>query len=317
MIKFLAKRFLQALLMIFFISVITFGLMHMAPGDPGAAYITPQMTPQQVQQVRVKLGLDQPVYIQYIKWLSNVLQGDLGHSLIDFRPITGTLKERIPATFGLMGASLIISLLISIPIGLCTGLKKNSFMDKFVTFISYIGISIPSFWFSIMLIYVFSVKLHMLPSVGMRTIGIENSVWDVIKHGIMPCIVLSFYNISIYTRYIRSSTISELRNNYVRTAEAFGLPKSKILLKYVFKNVLLPVITILCMGLPGLVTGAFVTETVFAWPGMGRLGVNAIFNYDYPMIMAITMITSILLILGNLLADILYSFVDPRIKDMR
>lgn len=317
MVKNIFRRILQAIPMLFFISIITFVLMQVAPGDPATSYITPKMNASEVQQIRARLGLDKPIHIQYIKWLGNILKGNFGYSLVDFRSVTTILFERIPATIGLMGGAMVTSLIFSIPIGLYTAKRKDTLVDNIITTISYIGISIPSFWFAIILIYIFSLKLHLLPSVGMHTIGIENSTWDVIKHGIMPCTVLSFYYISVYTRYIRSSTIVQLQQNYIRTAEAYGFSQKFIMIKYVFKNVLLPIITILGMSLPSLVTGAFVTETVFGWPGMGRLGVSSIFNYDYPVIMAITLLTSTLLIIGNLIADILYSLVDPRISNVR
>lgn len=317
MIKNIFKRFLGALPMLFIISIITFLLMQIAPGDPASSYISPKMNAHEIQMVRVRLGLDQPIYIQYYKWLLNILRGDFGFSYVDFRPVSTVMMERIWATVGLMGTSIIISLFLSIPLGLFTAKHKNKFIDNLITTISYIGISIPSFWFAMILIYIFSLKLHLLPSVGMHTVGVESSMLDVIKHGILPCTVLCFSNISVYTRYIRSSTIVQLHENYIRTAEAYGFSDIFIMIKYVFKNILLPIITILCMSLPSLVTGAFVTETVFGWPGMGRLGVKSIFNYDYPVIMAITLLTSTLLILGNLLADILYTVVDPRISNMR
>ncbi|MCT4509594.1 MAG: ABC transporter permease [Tepidibacter sp.] len=317
MVKYIFKRTIQSIPMLIIISIISFCLMQMAPGDPSAAYITPKMNAEQIQIIKERLGLNAPIHIQYMKWIKNVLKGDLGFSLIDFRPVSTILIERIPATLSLMGTSLLISLILSIPIGLFTGFKKNTLIDNIISTVSFIGISIPSFWFGIILIYIFSLKLHLLPSVGMHTVGKENSLLDIFQHMIMPCTVLSFYNISIYTRYIRSSTISELKQNYVRTAYAYGFSNKFIMMKYVLKNILLPIITIFCMNLPSLLTGAFVTETVFAWPGMGRLGVNAIFNYDYPVIMSITMLTSILLIVGNLLADILYSIIDPRISNMR
>ncbi len=303
--------------MLLVISIISFTLMHIAPGDPSTSYISPKMNAKEIQAVKERLGLNDPIHIQYIKWIRKVLKGDLGYSLIDFRPVTEVIKSRIPATVGLMGSSLLISLFISIPLGLYTAKKKGKLIDNIITTISYVGISIPSFWFGILLIYIFAYKFGMLPSVGMRTIGIENSVLDVIKHGILPCTVLSFSSISVYTRYVRSSTIVQLNENYVRTEEAYGFSKYKIMFKYVLKNVLLPIITILGMSLPSIVTGAFVTETVFGWPGMGRLGVDSIFNYDYPVIMATTMLTALLLIVGNLIADILYGIVDPRIGNMR
>lgn len=303
--------------MLIIISIISFTLMHLAPGDPSTSYISPQMNASEIELVKERLGLNDPVYIQYIKWIKKVLTGDLGYSLIDFRPVTEIIKSRLPATIGLMGSSLLISLLVSIPLGLYTGKKKGRTIDNIITTISYVGISIPSFWFGIILIYVFAYKLNLLPSVGMRTLGAPDSILDIIKHGILPSIVLSFSSISIYTRYIRTSTIVQLDENYVRTEEAYGFSQSKIMFKYVLKNVLLPIITILGMSLPNLVTGAFITETVFGWPGMGRLGVDSIFNYDYPVIMATTMLTATLLIIGNLIADILYGIVDPRIGNTR
>ncbi|WP_425446902.1 ABC transporter permease [Dethiothermospora halolimnae] len=317
MTKYILKRIIQAAIMLLVISIISFTLMHIAPGDPSTSYISPKMNAKEIQAVKERLGLNDPIHIQYIKWIRKVLKGDLGYSLIDFRPVTEVIKSRIPATVGLMGSSLLISLFISIPLGLYTAKKKGKLIDNIITTISYVGISIPSFWFGILLIYIFAYKFGMLPSVGMRTIGIENSVLDVIKHGILPCTVLSFSSISVYTRYVRSSTIVQLNENYVRTEEAYGFSKYKIMFKYVLKNVLLPIITILGMSLPSIVTGAFVTETVFGWPGMGRLGVDSIFNYDYPVIMATTMLTALLLIVGNLIADILYGIVDPRIGNMR
>lgn len=311
------KRLIQVIPMLMVISIVSFALMYLAPGDPSMNYIRPDMNAEQIIAVKERLGLNDPVHIQYIKWLKNVLKGDMGHSLIDYKPVTKTIVERIPATLALMGSSLILALLISIPIGLYTGKHKNGIIDNIISIISYVGISIPSFWFGIILIYIFSFKLKLLPSVGMRTLGVEGSIIDIIKHGILPCTVLTFHSVSIYTRYVRSSTIIQLNENYVRTEEAYGFSDNKIMLKYVLKNVLLPIITILGMNLPSILTGAFITETVFSWPGMGRLGVTSIFNYDYPVIMATTMITALLLIMGNLIADILYGIVDPRISNKR
>ena len=311
------KRLIQLIPMLFVISIVSFMLMHMAPGDPSISYITQDMNVVEIEEVKERLGLNEPIYIQYLKWVKNIIKGDMGYSLINHTPVAKMIKERIPATLSLMGSSLLLSLLISVPLGLYIGKNKNRLLDNILSVISYTGISIPSFWFGIMLIYFFSFKLGWLPSVGMRSLEGENSILDIIKHGILPCTVLTFYNVSVYTRYIRSSTISELNENYVRTEEAYGFSSKKIMLKYVFKNVLIPIITILGMNLPSILTGAFVTETVFSWPGMGRLGIDSIFQYDYPVVMATTMITSIMLVLGNLLADILYSVVDPRIKYRR
>jgi peptide/nickel transport system permease protein len=257
--------------------------------------------------------LDRPAYIQYLYWLKHMLSGNFGYSLINHRPVLEQVLARLPATIGLMGVSLSVSLLLAVPLGLISAANKNRWIDKLLNVVSYIGISIPSFWFAILLIYLFAVKLHWLPSMGMRTIGV-NSFWDVIKHGILPCAVLSFLNFTMYMRYIRSNAIGQLQEDYVQIQHAFGASRGEILYRHVLKNVLLPVITLLGLAFPDLIAGAIITETVFSWPGMGSLGVTAVFSFDYPIIMAITVFTSFMLIAGNLLADILYSVVDPRIK---
>ncbi len=311
--KHIFKRVLEAIPMLLFISFISYILMNLAPGDPAQGFRTPQMSEEQVAIIRASLGLDKPVFIRYFYWLKSTLSGNLGYSLITHQPVAKEILSRLPATLGLMGASMVLSILISIPLGMYTALNKNKFVDNFVSTLSYIGISIPSFWFSMILITIFALKLRLLPSVGMRTIGV-NSFLDVLKHGILPTVVLSFPNIAVLTRYVRSATIGELQEDYIVTAMAKGLSKRGILFKHVMKNSLIPIITILGMSLPSLVSGAFITETVFGWPGMGRLGISSIFSMDYPVIMAITMMTSIMVILGNLIADLLYIVVDPRIK---
>ncbi|MGK8833835.1 ABC transporter permease [Bacillus paranthracis] len=311
--KHIFKRVLEAIPMLLFISFISYILMNLAPGDPAQGFRTPQMSEEQVAVIRASLGLDKPVFIRYFYWLKSTLSGNLGYSLITHQPVAKEILSRLPATLGLMGASMVLSILISIPLGMYIALNKNKFIDNFVSTLSYIGISIPSFWFSMILITIFALKLRLLPSVGMRTIGV-NSFLDVLKHGILPTVVLSFPNSAVLTRYVRSATIGELQEDYIITAMAKGLSKRGILFKHIMKNSLIPIITILGMSLPSLVSGAFITETVFGWPGMGRLGINSIFSMDYPVIMAITMMTSIMVILGNLIADLLYMVVDPRIK---
>ncbi|WP_373601010.1 ABC transporter permease [Paraclostridium bifermentans] len=307
------KRLVNIIPMLFFITIISFILMHLAPGDPLQAYISPEMNVDDIERMRESLGLNDPIIVQYFKWLLNTLQGNLGYSMVSNKPVLDLILERLGPTLLLSGSALIISLIISIPVGLIAGYKKNSILDNVINVISYVGISIPSFWFAMMLIYVFAMKLNILPSVGMRSIGVDTTS-DMLKHLILPATVLSFYNISVYVRYIRSSTIGQLKEDYVLTQYAYGASTKDILFKHVLKNTLLPVITIFGMSLPGMFTGAFITETIFGWPGMGQLGVNAIFGYDYPVVMGITLISSTMLIIGNLIADILYTIIDPRIK---
>lgn len=307
------KRILEAIPMLLFISFVSFLLMNLAPGDPAQGFITPKMSKEQADLIRANLGLDKPMLTRYVIWLQGVFKGDLGYSLITRQPVASEILSRMLPTLGLMGASMIFSVIISIPLGLYIALHRNKTLDNVVNVLNYIGISIPSFWFAMILITIFSLKFKWVPSVGMRSIGVTSTV-DLLKHGILPTIVLSFSSIAVLTRYVRSSTINELKQDYIVTAMAKGLSRNEILFKQVMKNSLLPIVTILGMSLPSLVSGAFITETIFGWPGMGRLGMNAIKALDYPVIMAMTMLTSIMVVLGNLIADISCMIIDPRTR---
>ena len=316
MYRLIGKRLLHSVPLLLFISLVSFALIKLAPGDPVQSFVTPNMSPEDVERIRQSLGLDQPAYVQFGIWLSNLFQGNLGYSLANNRPVLDQIVERVPPTAGLMGASILVSLVLAIPLGMIAAINRNKWIDKLLNLISYVGISIPSFWFAMLLIYLFALKLNLLPSMGMRTIGVE-SIWDVLKHGILPCAVLTFSYLSVYIRYIRSSAIGQLKEDYVQLQYAYGSTRWSILFRHVMKNVLLPIITLLGLSLPDLITGAIITETVFSWPGLGSLMVGAVFGFDYPIIMGVTMISSVLLIVGNLLADILYTIVDPRIRDGR
>lgn len=315
MLKTIIKRVLQIIPMLFIISIISFALIKLAPGDPVNSFVTPDMNPDDVERIRQSLGLDQPIYVQYFIWLGNLLQGNLGYSIINSQPVLQQILERIPATLGLVGTSLVLTLLLSIPFGLVAANYENTWIDKVLNGISYIGISIPIFWFGMILIDVFSIQLGWLPSLGMRTIGVD-SFWDMAEHAILPVITLTFQGCAAYYRYVRSNTINQLKEEYVLFGYAKGLSKVQIMGHHVLKNSLLPVITLLGMSLPQVITGAFITESIFSWPGMGSLGINAIFQLDYPVIMAITLFSALLLIIGNLLADLAYMIVDPRIREM-
>lgn len=313
MSRYIFKRILGAIPMLIIVSILSFGIIKLAPGDPVMAYATPQMHKEDLDNLRKELGLDKPVYVQYGAWLSKTLKGDFGYSNVDFRPVKDKVIERMGATLILMGISMIISLILGIIFGVLSGYYENRWIDKVISVVSYIGISIPSFWFAMMLIVIFSVKLNILPSIGMHSIG-EDSLGDVIVHTIMPAMVLSFQSFAVIARYVRSNVIDEKDEEYVRTARGKGLSEKVIFGKHILKNSLIPIVTILGMSLPNLISGAFITETIFGWPGMGRLGIQAIFGFDYPVIMAITLLSSLFLIIGNLISDILYGVVDPRIK---
>ncbi len=311
--KFILKRLLQMIPVAMLVAFFSFAIIEIAPGDVLMHYIRPNMTNEEIEELREELGLNDGIVEKFVGWGKNVLQGNLGYSLINHRSVAAQIQERIPATVGLMGASLVLSIVVSIPLGLLSGVYKNRWVDQLISAISYVGISVPSFWLGILLIIVFSLKLGLLPSMGMRTVGVD-SAWDVIVHGILPAIVLSAGNTAVFTRYIRASTISELEEEYVDTAKSKGASSRRILCGHVIKNCLLPIITLVGMNLSHLVVGSFIVESVFSWPGMGTLGMSAINARDYPVIMGFTMMSCIILMLGNFIADILYGFCDPRIQ---
>ncbi|TQW40951.1 ABC transporter permease, partial [Clostridioides difficile] len=298
------------------ISILSFGLLELAPGDPADAYINPLMSSQDIENIRVNMGLDKPVYIRYLNWLKNTLSGNLGISYINHMPVTEQIMEKMGNTFILMGTSLIFSILVAIPLGIFLAVNKNSITSKVSSVFNYIGVSIPSFWIGMILISIFSVKLNIFPSGGMHTIG-NDSIGDLVKHLVLPVITLGLYNTAIFTNYVEASVNEQLKKQYVITARSKGLSEKVILFKHVLKNSLTSLVTILGMSIQKLVTGAFVTEVVFSWPGMGRLMIDSIFSRDYTVIMAITMLSALFLILGNLVADILYLLIDPKIKSSK
>ena len=311
--RYIVKRILQMIPVIILVSIFSFMIIHFAPGDPINMYIRQDMTQQEIDELRVDLGLDGTIAEQYLAWLSNICRGNWGNSLINHQPVAKQIFEKLPATLLLMGTSFVLSILMSIPLGLVSGMKKNKAADQFISIFAYIGISIPAFWLALMLIIIFSLNLHWLPSNGMRTVG-SNSVLDILWRLILPGIVLSVGNTAVFTRYIRSNTITQLEEEYVLTAKAKGVSKRRIMTGHVLKNCLLPIITIAGMNLASLVTGSFIIESVFGWPGMGTLGMSAINSRDYPMIMGFTMLSCVILIIGNFIADLLYGVADPRIK---
>lgn len=314
MVKMILKRLAQSIPMIITISIVSFLLIRVAPGDPVRALVTPESSFEDVERIREAMGLNDNYLVQYARWAKAVLQGDFGYSFSNHRPVLEQIVERLPQTLGLMVSALIISLVIGTIIGIISAMNNGGIFDRVFTFLSYVGISIPSFWFAMILIHILSLKLGWLPSIGMRTLGVETTT-DLIKHSIMPVLTLSISDTATISRYVRARVVSELKEDYVMTEKAQGFSKTDLFFKSILKNSLLPIITILGMGLPRLVSGAFITESIFGWPGLGQLGMNAIFKYDYPLIMATTMFASLLLIFGNLLSDILYMLVDPRIKE--
>ncbi len=312
------KRLAQMAVVFVIVSMFAFSIIYFSPGDPLYLYTSPsvstyKMSEEQLDDMRASLGLEGNVVQRYIDWAGKMLKGDWGLSISNHQPVKKQILDRLPNTIGLMGAALVLSVLLAIPLGLLAGYHKNKWIDNLISAVSYLGISLPAFWFGIMLIIVFSLKLGWLPSAGMRTIGVESAL-DVIRHGILPVIVLSVNNTAVFVRYIRSNTIEQKEEEYVMTAISKGVPRMQVLLRHVLKNCLLPIITMVGMNFGTLITGSFIVESVFGWPGLGTLCMDAINSRDYTMIMGITVLTCIVLLIGNFLADILYGFADPRIK---
>lgn len=311
--KYILKRLLELIPVLILVSIFSFFIIQASPGDPIDNYVRPGMTEEQIEDIKEEYELDGSMAQQYFRWMSHIMRGDLGTSIHQNRPVVDIIAERLPATLMLMGTALAFSLMIAIPLGLWAGLRKNKRSDNIISLISYLGISIPPFWLAMIGIILFSLKLHLLPSGGMHTVNV-NTAADLLWHMILPAFVLSLNNMAIFTRYIRSNTISQLEEDYVQTAMAKGTGKRKILFRHVLKNCLLPIITLAGINIAGLVCGSFVVETIFSWPGIGRLAMDAVGNRDFPLIMGYTMFSCIILILGNLIADVLYAVADSRIR---
>ncbi len=300
------------------VSMFAFAIIYFAPGDPLYMYTSPgkssfKMSEEQLDLLREDLGLTGNVVHQYVRWAGKTLTGDWGISLNNFLPVRPQILERLPGTIGLMAASLVLSVVLAVPLGLAAGTHKNRWIDNIISGFSYVGISIPSFWFALLLIIVFSLRLGLFPSSGMRSVGVDSAV-DVIWHGVLPAVVLAVNNMAVFVRYMRSNAINQLEEEYVLTAAAKGVSKWRILKSHVLKNCLLPIITIVGMNFGTLITGSFIVESVFGWPGLGTLCMSAINNRDYPMIMGIIMLSCMILLIGNFLADMLYGLADPRIR---
>lgn len=316
MLKYIVKRVLQAVPLLIIISIICFTLIKLAPYDAVDAMTTPNMSKTTIELIKAKYGLDQPAYMQYFYWVKGIVSGEWGYSIVTHESIAKDLSVRIPNTIILVLPAYILALILSIILGLFAGSKKGKLADKIIDGLSSFGIAIPSFWMAMILVFFFGYQLNLFPILGMRTIGAEDSMSDLFSHMVLPGTVLTLSFMPEFVRYVRSSTIGQLSEDYVMVQQAYGAASAEVLFKHVLRNVMLPIITIVGMSLPMLVTGAVVTETVFGWPGIGTYFVKSIQGFDYPIVMTIMLLSSCLVIIGNLASDILYSVVDPRIKGM-
>jgi peptide/nickel transport system permease protein len=293
-------------------------IVNLAPGDPVSALIDPDQAailgPDFIEDQRERLGLNDPLPVRYGLWLKQLLQGNLGFSLIDQQPIVEKISERIWPTLKLMLTAQILALIIALPVGVLSAVKQYSFLDYASTIFGFAAISIPSFFLSLGTIYVFALTLGWLPTAGMATVGEPSSLWDSLRHLILPATVLGLAEAAPLIRYTRSSMLEIIKQDYVTVARAKGLRERSVIYGHALRNALLPLVTVIALSLPRLLGGTVIVEAVFAWPGMGTLAITAVRGRDYPVIMAINLISAVLILLSSLLADVIYAIVDPRIK---
>ena len=313
MLKIILKKVAEVTVVMLLISIFSFAIIELAPGDISSMYISADMSPEEQEMVMEKLGLNKSGTERYIEWLKEAVKGNWGYSISYKLPVADMLVKRLPSTLLLMGTSLIVSLAMSIPLGLIAGYKKNTWVDNAISGFAYFGMSIPSFYFGMLMIILFTAILHWLPSSGMHSFGV-NTPWDTAKHMIMPVMTMALSSMASKVRYVRANTIGQLSEEYVLAAKAKGTSGMTILFRHVLKNTLLPIITIVGMNMASMVTGSFIIESLFGWPGIGSFAMEAIGKQDYPIIMAYIMMSGFILVMGNFIADVLYSFADPRIK---
>lgn len=316
------RRTLQSIPLLLLISIILYAILYNMPGGPLAPYLqNPHITPADIARLKHNLGMDQPVPIQYLKWLGHVLTGDMGYSTSNSEPVFQAIVERIPATLELMLTSFVVSVIIGVAAGIVAAVYRYTLMDYFITTLAFFGQSMPVFWFALMMQLAFAVHGVPLPfgyQIQLPSAGISSSdtfdLGDRIAHLILPTVVLSLLSLALYSRFMRSSLLEVLGTDYIRTAAAKGLNFRTILFKHGLKNALIPVVTVLALSLPGVFSGAIITETIFAWPGTGRLFYNALTQSDIALLMGYLLIVAALVVFSNLLADVVYAWLDPRVK---
>ncbi|MCA9907183.1 MAG: ABC transporter permease [Anaerolineae bacterium] len=321
MTRYLVRRLIQMIPVLIGISLLSFFIIKAAPGDPLVVYIDPSKPPpsaEDLDRMRARLGLDQPLLVQYANWLGNTLRGDLGFSLTAHRAVTLEILDRLPATALLGITALAVALVLSIPVALLSAIKRYTFGDYLITFLSFIGISMPAFFLALLLMQIFSVQFRWLPTTGLRDMresykGIEAAL-DTARHLILPATALGTASLARWVRYQRSSILDVLGQDYIRTARAKGVTERNVLVKHALRNALMPLVTLVGLSIPQIVSGSFAIEFVFGWPGLGQLGVNAALRRDFPIIMGVTMLTALFIVIGNFIADIAYHWIDPRIR---
>lgn len=316
--RYITRRLLQAIPLLLLLSVFMFTLVHLLPGGPEAVLISPRMTAATRAALRVRFGLNDPVVIQYVKWLGRVFTGDFGFSLQTFQPVTSTIGAHLMPTVELFCISFALALVVAIIMGMLSGIRQGTVTDYTLTTLSYFGISMPVFLFGILAQDIFAVKLHLLPVSGTATPGVTydafNALWDHALHLLLPMLVLSITFVAGWSRYVRASMIEVTSQDYMRTARAKGVSASRLLLRHALRNALIPLITIVALDFGQIAGGAAVTEGIFTWPGMGSLFLDSLDARDFPVLLAMLLLAGVCVVLFNLLADVLYAVADPRIR---
>jgi len=321
MTRYIVRRLLEAIPLLLLVSLVMFFVLRLVPGGPLAVYARGQITPEALAQIRVKLGLDQPLIVQYWRWLQSALRGDLGSSFDTGRPVTVEIGERVGPTAYLIGSTFLVVLVISILVGVLSAVKQYSLLDISTTTLTFIGQALPVFWVGLMLILIFFswtknpvTGKPLLPASGMSTVGADFSIGDWLSHLILPMTALGLGWVSWYSRYLRSSMLDVVHEDYIRTARAKGLSEFKVVFKHALKNAAIPLVTIVALDLPVLFGGSLFVEIIFSWPGMGRLFYRAVERRDYPILMGTILIIAAMMVVANLIADIVYAYLDPRIR---
>jgi peptide/nickel transport system permease protein len=324
MATYVLRRLIQAIPILVGISIISFAIVHLAPGDPLDRFRSGRVSPETIQNLARLYGLDKPILEQFTSWFTTFWQFPWkpeawGFSFVDGRPVTEKIAEKVPTTLLLMGTALGVTTVVAVPLGILAAVKQYSWADKIITSLATVGYALPSFVLGVLLLFTFNIALKPgnplhFPGYGMQTLGVEDNPLDIAWHLVLPVASLAIQQVAGWSRYMRSSMLEVLQQDYMRTAKAKGLAGSRVLFKHGLRNALIPIITLLGLTLPSLLGGAAITESIFSWPGLGYMAVQSVTTNDYPTILAIVMIGGAMVILGNLIADVLYGFVDPRIK---
>lgn len=316
MFQYILRRILINLPVLIGITMVVFIAIALAPGDPMAAFISPELAtdPAVLARLRAEFGFDQPMYVRYFRWLEQVLQGNLGYRIKTFDPVLLVIVQRIPATLMLMASALLIGIIIGIPLGIYSALKKYSLPDMLLTAGVFLGVSTPAFLVGLGALFLFSLQLRWFPAGGMHTLGQPETLLDTLHHLALPALILSANYIASMLRYTRASMLDVITEQYVTTARAKGLNESAVILRHALRNALIPIVTVIGFSIPNLLAGAVFTETIFAWPGMGSLFVDGVNSRDFPLVMGVTLVTATTVLICNLLTDIAYAFINPKIR---